>query len=49
MVFEEQLIEFVRKYPLIYNLKDSDYKKMDKKDVVWKSIANELGYEGKYI
>lgn len=39
----EQLIEKVKNHPILYDLTNSDYKNIKKKDKVWDEIALELG------
>ena len=43
---DENLIESVRKYCILYNCKRSDYRNVDKKEEAWKRIAEEFNCEG---
>lgn len=38
----EELIECVRRYPILYNTKNPDYKNYESKNRVWRAIAAEL-------
>lgn len=43
----ELLIELVRKYPVLYNLKDKSYFNNNIKENAWKKIAEVLNKNGK--
>jgi hypothetical protein len=45
---DEKLIETVRKYELIYNLKHPKYMDSVKKDLVWKEVGEQLKQPGKF-
>ena len=44
---EVNMMEFMREHPMLWNLKDKDYKCHNKKERLWEEKADELGYEGK--
>ena len=44
----EQLIESVKKYPILYDLGNSEYKNIRKRDKIWDEIGVELDESGKY-
>lgn len=43
----ERLIEEVRKYPTLYDLRDKTYKNTDLRERIWRKIADDLEIEGK--
>lgn len=45
----EELIEEVRKYPVLYDQTKEQYRNSDYKDIVWKKVAKELNVAGKTI
>ena len=46
----EQLSEFVKMYPCLYNKQEKDFKKEEVKQRAWKEIAKELDLEnGKVV
>ncbi|CAG9856307.1 unnamed protein product [Phyllotreta striolata] len=45
----EAIIEFVKKYPILYDLKHDDYKNIRKKEKIWNEIGNELNENGEDI
>lgn len=46
----EELIEEVRKYPVLYDQTKEQYRNSDYKDMVWKKVSKELtNVEGKTI
>jgi hypothetical protein len=45
----EKLIEFVKIYPILYDLSHEDYKNVRKKDNVWEQIGVELKESGKWF
>ena len=47
MAFTKKLIEFVKIYPILYDLSHEDYKNVRKKDKVWEQIGVELSESGK--
>lgn len=46
MVSTEMLIEFVKKYPILYDLSHEDYKNIRKKDKLWDEIGQEIHTTG---
>lgn len=49
MCYTEELIETVKKYPILYDLNHPDYKNIRKKDKVWMEIGLELKEAGKLL
>lgn len=45
-VFKKRLINAVRKHKVLYNPKNSDFPKVDVKDLVWTEIAEALQEDG---
>lgn len=45
----EELIESVRKFPVLYDQAQEQYRNSDHKDIIWKKVAKELNVEGKNI
>ena len=45
----ERLIEEVRKFPALYDLRNEKYKNTEYKDRVWKKIAMEFNVKGRPI
>jgi len=43
---DEKLIECVRNYPVLYKLKDKNYKDNCIKENVWKEISHSIGKTG---
>ena len=43
----EQLIEFVRKYPALYNLSNPKYMNSSFKNEIWIKIGEEIEKDGK--
>lgn len=41
----ERLIDLVKNYPILYNMKNKYYKDINKKATVWKEIAIQLDLE----
>ena len=39
---EEDLVEYVKQYPIIWNTKDKNYKDTGKKSIVWENITKNL-------
>lgn len=48
IVEDEQLIECVQQYPVVFDLNIKGYKDQQVKSNVWKLIAKGLGKDGKY-
>lgn len=46
---DEKLIEMVRKYEFIYNLKHPKYMDIYKKEMAWKEIGEKVGESGKFF
>ena len=46
--FDEKLIDCVRSFPVIYDLRKKSYKDKIAKDNAWKSIATALERDGKF-
>ena len=44
---EEDLIEYVRQYPIIWNTRDKNYKDTGEKSIVWGYITKNLNSSGK--
>jgi len=44
---DEQLIALVRDHPVLYKLKDKNYRDNNIKDNVWKEISFSIGKSGK--
>lgn len=42
-----RLIEYVEKYPMLWNRLDVDFKNLDKKTAVWNEVARLCGLERK--
>ena len=43
---DELLINEIQAHPLIWNKQSAEYKRLDKKKIVWASIATKLGITG---
>jgi len=44
---DEIFIEFVRKYPILYDSSHMQYKNLIKKDSIWKEISQNIGKSSK--
>jgi hypothetical protein len=44
----ELLIETVKKHPMLYDIRNEDYRNVRKKDQLWDEIGKELHVHGKY-
>lgn len=43
----EVIVAEVQAHPILWNRNISDYKRSDKKRIVWRAIAEKVGLEGK--
>lgn len=48
-IYDLKLIEFVQKYPQLYDKRHGDYKLQHKKVAIWDLAASECGFEGSFI
>jgi len=48
VIDDEKLIECVRNYPVLYALKDKNYRDNSIKENVWEKISDFLGKTGMY-
>ncbi|CAG9766009.1 unnamed protein product [Ceutorhynchus assimilis] len=48
-LFTEKLIELVKKYPILYDLGNPDYKNIRKRDKIWDQIGAELNESGEEV
>ncbi len=44
-----QLIEVVRRFPILWNTKLRAYKKTNKKNIAWNNVASQLKINGKFM
>lgn len=45
---EDQIIDFVKQHPLMYNPKEPGYKEREKKDRLWNDLGEKLNKPGVY-
>lgn len=43
---DEELIEAVKKQPILYDLRSVAYRNTDKKESIWRQVAYEIGRQG---
>ena len=40
---EEQMLDFIRENPIIWNVKITDYRRADKRNALWQNQAEKMG------